>query len=125
HQAGLGWMTTDHNLPGYRGALNNTSVTIAEVLKNSGYATYLTGKWHVASNPDRVPSNHNWPLQRGFEKFYGILMGAANYFDPGSLCRGNTFISPFTDPMYRPEQYYFTDAISDNSVQFIREHDKE
>src|SRR5690606_33204305 len=53
------------------------------------------------------------------------LGGAANYYDPGTLCRGNTLISPYTDKEYQPKNYYFTDAISDNSVKFIDERDKE
>ena len=57
HQAGIGYMTDDLGMPSYRGYLNQTSVTVAEVLKDSGYNTYMSGKWHVGGgyglrNPD-------------------------------------------------------------------------
>lgn len=126
HQAGLGWMTAvDHELPGYGAELNNDCVTIAEALQETGYSTYMTGKWHLAKYNKENVQQYNWPLQRGFEKFYGIILGASNYYDPGVLCRDNTPITPFTDPEYKSPQYYFTDAISDNSVAYIRKRDKE
>ncbi|TZF82620.1 arylsulfatase [Pedobacter sp. BS3] len=125
HQAGMGWMTTrDFHLPGYRGDLSHNAVTIAEALKNVGYATYMTGKWHVNFHPTPTSSKENWPLQRGFDHYYGTILGAANYYDPGYLCRDNQLITPYTDSLYKPREYYFTDAISDNSVNYIRERDK-
>ena len=47
HQAGVGWMMKDLQHPGYRGDLNRNCVTLAEVLRTAGYATYMAGKWHV------------------------------------------------------------------------------
>ena len=132
HQAGMGWMNSHpHSEAGYKAELNNDCVTIAEVLKQSGYATYMTGKWHLALKSDAATpglsdyKKYDWPLQRGFDKFYGIILGAANYYDPGSLCRGNQVISPYNDKKYQPKEYYFTNAISDNTVQFIKERDKQ
>lgn len=126
HQAGMGWMTTnDFQLPGYRGDLSHNAVTIAEALKTSGYATYMTGKWHLNFHPSPGSSKDNWPLQRGFDKYYGTILGAANYYDPGYLCRDNKLITPYTDSCYKPDKYYFTDAISDNSVKYIKERDKD
>jgi arylsulfatase len=122
HQAGIGWMTTDRGHDGYRGDLNDSSRTIAEVLRPAGYSTYGVGKWHVTKHVQPDGPKHNWPLQRGFEKFYGTITGAGSFFDPGTLTRGNQNISPFTDPEYKPEQYYYTDAISDHAVRFIDEH---
>jgi len=122
HQAGIGWMMTDRGHDGYRGDLNTTSRTIAEMLQPAGYATYGVGKWHVTKHVQPDGPKHNWPLQRGFEKFYGTITGAGSFFDPGTLTRGNQNISPFTDREYQPEQYYYTDAISDHAVRFINEH---
>jgi arylsulfatase A-like enzyme len=112
HQAGVGWMMRDQKHPGYRGRLNRNCVTMAEVLGASGYATYMCGKWHVT--PDVKPDGpkDNWPLQRGFDRFYGTIHGAGSFFDPNSLTRDNTQISPYADPEYQPEQYYYTDAIN-------------
>ena len=125
HQTGLGWMTAKNfELPGYTDELNNQCVTIAEVLKNAGYATIMAGKWHLSRNVRADGPKYDWPLQRGFGKYYGIINGASNYYDPASLCRGNKLITPFNDPEYHPGHYYFTNAITDNSIQFIKDRSK-
>lgn len=125
HQAGIGHMMDDRGLEGYRGVLNRNAVTIAEVLKPAGYRTYMSGKWHVTRFTGPNGDRATWPIGRGFEKYYGIIGGAANYFDPGNLCRQETLITPLNDPEYKPESYYLTDAISDNAVKYIGEHQKE
>lgn len=121
HQAGIGHMLTDRNLPGYRGDLGENCVTVAQVLRESGYRNYGVGKWHVCRNTKSNGPKHNWPLQRGFDRFYGCYGGPGNYFEP-LLARDNTPISPFDDPEYRPENYYYTDAISDQAARFVKEH---
>ena len=128
HQAGVGLMMNDSKLEGYRGQLNRKCMTMAEVLKGAGYSTYMSGKWHLTpylANNLVSPPKDNWPLQRGFDRFYGTIHGAGSFFDPNSLTRNNTYITPANDPEYRPETYYYTDAISDNAVKYIREHDKD
>src|SRR5215210_8412943 len=55
HQAGVGLMTGDQGVPGYRGHLQPNAVTIAEVLKSAGYRTFMAGKWHVGGGPGRGP----------------------------------------------------------------------
>lgn len=126
HQTGLGWMVgKDFKLPGYTDELNEHCVTIAEVLQQAGYSTFMTGKWHLCHNTHAGGPTYNWPLQRGFDKYYGILTGAGNYYDPASLCRGNQLITPLNDPEYQPDDYYFTNAITDNSVKFIQEREKD
>ena len=125
HQAGVGWMMTDRGHDGYQGDLNNNCRTIAEALRPAGYSTYGVGKWHVTRFVQPDGPKHNWPLQRGFDRFYGTITGAGSFFDPGTLTRDNTNISPFADPEYTPDTYYYTDAISDHAVQFIDEHAEE
>ncbi len=122
HQAGIGQMVNDLGYDAYRGDLNNRCVTLAEAVRPAGYRTYMAGKWHVTKHVVKDGPKDCWPLQRGFDRFYGTLSGAGNFFDPQSLVRDNTLISPFNDPEYRPETYYYTDAISDHAVRFIREH---
>lgn len=125
HQAGIGHMMGDDNLPGYQGNLNAQCRTIAEVLRPAGYGTYISGKWHVASATSPNGPKFNWPLQRGFDRFYGTIHGAGSFYDPNTLTRDNTFISPYADPEYQPEgPYYYTDAISDHAVRFIEEHEE-
>lgn len=70
--------------------------------------------------PDKP--RENWPRQRGFDRFYGMITGSGSYYDPRMLVRDDTPISPAGDPEYRPAHYYFTDAIADQSVRYIREH---
>jgi len=120
HQAGMGFMVRKVDLPGYAGDLSRQAVTIAEVLRAAGYRTAAMGKWHVARS-HTMQDTSNWPLQRGFERFYGTIRGFGSFYDPDTLTRGNTFITPENDPEYKPEHYYYTDAISDNAVAFLRD----
>ena len=124
HQAGIGHMMEDLGWDAYRGDLNRRCVTIAEVLKTAGYSTYMTGKWHITKkvNPKNDAERSNWPLQRGFDRFYGTIHGAGSFFDPNSLARDNTLISPFVDPEYRPGEFYYTDAITDQATRFVGDH---
>jgi arylsulfatase len=113
HQAGVGLMVGDRGLPAYRGFLNDRVVTIAEVLKTSGYNTMMTGKWHVGN--DRT----QWPHRRGFDRFYGIPTGGGVYFHPPfqdnrPVVLDSTVIQP--DSMF-----YSTDAFNDHAVRFIDE----
>ncbi len=119
HQTGVGHMMNDRGYDGYRGDLNNRCVTIAEVLKQAGYSTYMSGKWHVTRHRGPDGPKYNWPRQRGFDRFFGTIHGAGSYYDPCSLTRDNTQIPPDSD------DFYYTNAISDNAVKFIREHDSD
>ena len=57
-----------------------------------------------------------------FRYFYGTIIGAGSFYDPATLCRGNTFITPVNDKAYQPETYYYTHAINDNAVAYLQEH---
>ena len=122
HQAGVGQMMVDRGLRGYQGNLSRHCVTIAEVLKTAGYDTYMSGKYHVTPYTPKNQDKSNWPLQRGFDKFYGTILGAGSYYDPASLSMNNEFISPYNDPEYKPETFYYTDAITEHATRFIRDH---
>lgn len=124
HQAGVGQMTSDGRQPGYRGDLSHNALTMAELLKTAGYRTYMSGKWHVTRQLTPEGDKSNWPRQRGFDRFYGTIIGAGSLFDPWTLTRDEQAITPDNDPEYEPEQYYYTDAISDNAVKYIKEHGK-
>ena len=78
HQAGVGDMMSDQGVDGYRGDLNRRCVTIAEVLRGAGYGTYAAGKWHVTRHLPPEGPKHNWPLQRGFDRYFGTITGAAS-----------------------------------------------
>ncbi|GGG86144.1 hypothetical protein GCM10007415_19530 [Parapedobacter pyrenivorans] len=116
HQAGMGWMAAaDLGTPPYQGNLNDKAVTIAEVLRMAGYRTYMTGKWHL-TNERKIDGmvTDNWPLQRGFDRYFGIVPGGANYFTPVVYSGNQRYKAP--------EDFYLTDAISDTSVQYIGDH---
>jgi arylsulfatase A-like enzyme len=122
HQAGVGHMMVDHKYEGYRSNLNRNCVTIAQVMKSAGYRTYMCGKWHITRFDNQNDDQSNWPCQRGFDKFYGTLRGYGSFYDPSALCRQNKFITPENDPEYKPKQFYYTDALSDNAVKFLQQH---
>ena len=118
HQTGVGHMMSDDGLEGYRGDLNHRCITIADALRTGGYGTYMSGKWHISRHTGSDGPKHSWPCQRGFDHFYGIITGAANYWKPNTLTRDNTRIE--SDEL--PERYFLTDAISDEAATFIRQH---
>lgn len=120
HQAGMGGMI---NKPGkvpegpYQGYLSKNSVTIAEVLKQANYYTASSGKWHVGEE------RPHWPTDRGFDNYYGLVSGAANYFD---IRRGKSensvrhFAVDSTEITPPKEGFYMTNAITDNAVKFLQ-----
>lgn len=119
HQTGLGWMTTaDLGTPAYQGELNNKSVTIAEVLQPAGYNTYMSGKWHLSRVRNiKAGIKDNWPSQRGFDRFFGIVDGASNFFTPDVFSDNEKYKAPGAG-----EDFYFTHAVSDSTVMFMDKH---
>jgi len=120
HQAGIGGMVNSNKKVAegpYQGYLSKNSVTIAEVLKEAGYYTVMSGKWHVGEE------RPHWPTDRGFDNFYGLVSGAANYFDitktkkPGQV---RHFAIDSTEYMPPKEDFYMTNAITENAVEFIK-----
>jgi arylsulfatase len=95
------------------------------MLRPGGYKNYAVGKWHVTRHTSPNGPKHNWPLQRGFDRFYGTIHGAGSFYDPSSLTRDNTTISAYADPEYQPETYYYTDAITEHATRFIQDHRKQ
>ena len=118
HQAGMGAMTNPTALRGYQGHINRNCVTIAEVLKTAGYATFMSGKWHLTENKNKTAngSKENWPRQRGFDRFFGTIAGAGSFFTPATLTLDNEPITKFQ------KDFYYTTAIGEHGAQFIREH---
>lgn len=116
HQVGIGILNFDDSPDGYPGNLSERCVTIAECLRAAGYATYMSGKWHLASDMDTP--NGAWPTRRGFDRVFGTLEGAGSYYEPRTLIRDERSAEHETqDP-----DFFYTDAISDTAVAFLEEH---
>src|SRR6516162_6868238 len=117
HQAGVGLMVEDRGRPAYQGYLNDRCATLPEVLRPAGYRTLMSGKWHVGEH------RPHWPTDRGFDRYFGLISGASNYFrldDPDSKRQRQMALDdmPWTPP---PTGFYMTDAIADHAVEFIGE----
>jgi arylsulfatase len=116
-QLGIGILVGDQRPEGYAGDLGKNGVTIAEVLRQDGYRTYMTGKWHISANKTEVTDS--WPNQRGFDRYFGTIAGSANYFYPATLTRDNVNID---DEALNNPDFYYTDAISQEASRYIEEH---
>ena len=119
HQAGIGWMTTDQGVPGYRGRLNDQCVTIAEVLGQAGYFTAMTGKWHVGANHGVNPCG------RGFDRSLNLAAGGVHFSNQtGSKGGANLFLNGETisseDPRLNPP-WYGSDLWTEQGLKFVDE----
>jgi len=113
HQAGVGHMVGDYGVPGYRGFLNDRCVTIAEAIKPAGYTTLMVGKWHVG---ERRP---HWPVDRGFEHYYGLVSGGSNYW---KVDKGRIFAVDDKETTPDDKDFYVTDAFSNKAVEYVDTH---
>ncbi len=119
HQAGIGYMTDDQGIPGYRGQLTSECVTIAEVLKSAGYFTAMTGKWHVGFNHGVTP----WG--RGFDRSLNTPAGGL-HFSNQSGSKGNTELYlngqlvSRDDAQFNPP-WYGADLWTRQGIKFIDE----
>ena len=115
HQAGMGGMVDKQcsRPPSpYQGYLNDHCVTIAEALKPAGYHVLMSGKWHVGE------CRPFWPTDRGFDRYFGLISGASNYFtlDPGRKMALNG--EPYVP---QGDDFYMTDAFTDYAQKFLDE----
>lgn len=115
HSVGIGVLTTDNRPNGYAGSLSTEVPTLAEHLKDRGYATGIFGKWHLASET-KTPSE-TWPTRRGFDEFRGILPGATSYYRP-PLMQGEERVAD--DQL--DDDFFLTDDITASGVDFVRRH---
>ncbi len=115
HQTGVGHMTDDKGVPGYRGRLNDSCVTIAEVLRPAGYFTAMSGKWHVGQNLGVTP----W--ERGFDR--SLNAPAGGFYYPESS-RAQLFLNGreiANDDPRLPSGWYSTDLWTTFGLAFIDE----
>lgn len=125
HRAGYGSVAnSDPGFPGLRLELADDVLSLPEILRDNGYATYAVGKWHLVRDANMGPgrSRDSWPVQRGFDSYYGSLEGLNSFFYPNQLLADNSVV----DVDEYPDDYYVTDDLTDRAISQItslRAHD--
>jgi arylsulfatase len=120
HAVGMGQVAhIDAGFPGYTGELPEHQPSMAEMFRANGYSTLAVGKWHLCKVADlsEAGDKHSWPLQRGFEQYYGFLEALTSFHHPHRMYEGNSVVE--TDQY--PDGYYLTDDLTARAVRMIRE----
>ena len=120
HRAGFGFVAhTDPGYPGYACELPADAPTLAESLRAGGYATLMVGKWHLTleSRLHDAADRSTWPLQRGFDRYFGSMDGFTSLHHPHRLVRDNSVV----DLTEFPEGYFLTDQLTDEAIAMIDE----
>ena len=109
----------DSGYPHMRGHVTNHATTLAEVLRDEGYATFAVGKWHLCAmeNASAAGPYDQWPCQRGFDRFYGFLEGETDQFHP-ELVYDNHTIEP---PATAEQGYHLSEDLVDHAIGFIHD----
>ncbi|MBK0420009.1 arylsulfatase [Leucobacter sp. CSA1] len=118
HRAGFGFVAhTDPGYPGFAGELPAGAPTLAESLRAAGYATFMVGKWHltVESRLHDGAEKSSWPLQRGFDRYFGSMDGFTSLHHPHRLVRDNSVV----DVPEFPDGYFLTDQLTDEALSMI------
>jgi arylsulfatase A-like enzyme len=105
--------------PHMTGRVSDEAATMAEVLRGEGYTTFMLGKWHLCPMHEASAAGpyEDWPLQRGFDRFYGFLDGETDQFTPDL-----TYDNHRIDPPRTPEDgYHLTEDLVDKAIEFIND----
>jgi arylsulfatase len=119
HAVGMAYLShVDDGYPGYRGRITHRAATLAEMLLDQGYNTMAVGKWHLApmDQTTAVGPYDQWPLGRGFERFYGFMEGLTDHYYP-ELYQDNHIVPPPAGPQ---DGYHLSEDLVDRSIEFIR-----
>ncbi|OIK16019.1 arylsulfatase [Bacillus sp. MUM 116] len=121
HSVGVGTVTEIDWGPSYpnkRGRISETAATLAEVLKMNGVATYMVGKWHLVPGHEAVSSGpfENWPLAKGFDRYYGFLLGMTDQFAPDLIYDNHRVPKP------NKANYHVSEDLVDKSLEFLTDH---
>jgi arylsulfatase len=120
HAVGMrGVSNWDTGFPHMRGGISPKAATVGEMLREHGYATYAAGKWHLApmEQCSAAGPHTNWPLQKGFDRFYGFLQGEADQFHPELTC-DNTHVDPPAGPA---DGYHVSADITDRAIGWVND----
>jgi len=93
----------------------NNCMTIAEGMKAGGYHTIMSGKWHLTGNP----------IDHGFDRYFGFLNGAVNFFTGESTLGGKKFRLDKKEFVVPDKEFYTTDAFTDYAIKFLNEREKD
>lgn len=118
HRAGFGFVAhTDPGYPGFTCELPNDAPTLAESLRAGGYATFAVGKWHLTleSRLHDAADRSSWPLQRGFDRYFGSMDGFTSLHHPHRLVRDNSVV----DVQEFSDGYFLTDQLTDEALAMI------
>lgn len=119
HATGMGLLPNfAMGYPGYRGEMHHSTATIGEMAQSQGYTTLGVGKWHLTPM-DRFTGAgpfDQWPVQRGFDRFYGTPDGMTNQWQP-DLIEDNHWLETPDDP-----DYHFSADIVDKAIGYLRDH---
>jgi len=120
HQAGLGSMAEflqpeQKGKPGYEGRLNNRVITLAEILKPQGYASFVTGKWHLGATEE---SNAK---ARGFDRSFTLMPGGAAHMDASQMFPGNYKARYLEDgkDVTLPKDFYSSDFFTSKMLAYL------
>jgi arylsulfatase len=105
--------------PHMRGHITNHAATMAEVLREQGYSTFAIGKWHLCQMAEASAAGpfDQWPLGRGFDRFYGFMDGETDQFSP-DLTYDNHRVQP---PRTPEEGYHLTEDLIDHAIEFVHD----
>jgi len=120
HEVGLGWLTNDFGHPGYQDQIDPSVPLVSERLSEAGYRCYGVGKWHLCKiNPETAEGpRENWPLRRGFQRYFGTIYGTGSYFRPPTLVQDDQLVA--ADSL--TDDFYYTDAIGRRASEFVEQH---
>jgi arylsulfatase len=120
HLTGNACITEGANgFPGAHARIPDECATIGQILQDNGYSTFWLGKNHNVPETDASPgaSRKQWPLAKGFDRYYGFIGGETNQWYP-DLVEDNHFV----DPPYTPEEgYHLSKDLADHALQMIRD----
>jgi arylsulfatase len=105
--------------PNASGVIPRENAMISEILAEQGWNTYMVGKWHLCAEAEMnlASTRRNWPIGRGFERFYGFLGAETNQWYPELVYDNH----PVDQPKSPEDGYHFTEDITDRALEFIKD----